>query len=480
MRKILGGSVLRILMLEGALTLCAGGLLTAQLTIPRPRLPGQKSKGPAEKKPSEKEILTGFTGTIRKVTPELISLDAEDTRIVNFKCSKITKYVFKGQEVQASVLRPGDEIHIEARQDDEGFFYAVNVSIEKQAPAPLEPVPAAEPVSAPQKPVDVAVEAPPERPSVLKLPPALTDPDDAGPPVLKRGKPPKRTAKAPAEIEPEAPTAAVVTEVAASGVPRAAARETAAVPAEESFINKVRETALNFSESLPNYLCLQMTTRYQSEGRPANWVPNDVVSAEVVYENGNESYRNIKINNKLVKKEMEELSGGWSRGEFGTTLIDLLSPATAADFHYRRDSTAAGLPAAVYDFQVQRPNSHWETRIGGQSIFPAYKGSVWIGQEEPACAAYRDARAQHFRTSSRSTRSSGWSITNSCASARRNSCCPCMRKTSPAARGTTRCSRNAIDFRNYRKFTSESQIMTTDSAISFDGADAEKTEVKKK
>ena len=35
----------------------------------------------------------------------------------------------RAQEVQSSVLRPGDEpdqaIHIEARQDDEGFFYAV-------------------------------------------------------------------------------------------------------------------------------------------------------------------------------------------------------------------------------------------------------------------------------------------------------------------------------------------------------------------
>ncbi len=478
MRKILGGSVLRILMLEGALTLCAGGLLTAQLTIPRPRLPGQKSKGPAEKKPSEKEILTGFTGTIRKVTPELISLDAEDTRIVNFKCSKITKYVFKGQEVQSSVLRPGDEIHIEARQDDEGFFYAVNVSIEKQAPAPLEPVPAAEPVSAPQKPVDVAVEAPPERPSVLKLPPALTDPDDAGPPVLKRGKPPKRATKAPAEIEPDAP-AATVREVAASGVPNAAAKETAAVPVEESFISKVRETALNFSESLPNYLCLQMTTRYQSEGRPANWVPNDVVSAEVVYENGNESYRNIKINNKLVKKEMEELSGGWSRGEFGTTLMDLLSPATAADFHYRRDSTAAGLPAAVYDFQVQRPNSHWETRIGGQSIFPAYKGSVWIDK--------KSLRVLRIEMLARSIPDEfpldtvEWVVDYEFVRiGTAQFLLPVHAENLSCWRGTTRCSRNAIDFRNYRKFTSESQIMTTDSAISFDGADAEKPEVKKK
>ena len=39
-------------------------------------------------------------------------------------------------------------------------------------------------------------------------------------------------------------------------------------------------------------------------------------------------------------------------------------------------------------------------------------------------------------------------------------------------RGSFTCARNTINFRNYRKFTSESQIMTTDSAISFDGEEA--------
>ena len=100
----------------------------------------------------------------------------------------------------------------------------------------------------------------------------------------------------------------------------------------DDFIEKVRETAFNFSESLPNYICQQMTTRYQSETRTPSWNAKDVVSAEVVYDNGKESYRNIKINNKLVNKPMEEIPGGWSRGEFGSTLRDLFSPATAGRF----------------------------------------------------------------------------------------------------------------------------------------------------
>src|SRR4029450_14014063 len=117
---------------------------------------------------------------------------------------------------------------------------------------------------------------------------------------------------------------------------------------------------------------------FVSTSHIVSWQAQDVVSAEVVYENGKESYRNLAINGKPIKKGMEELSGSWSTGEFGTLLRDLFSPATAASFRYRKDSTIAGSTAALYDFQVERDHSHWRVQVASQSVFPAYKGSVWI------------------------------------------------------------------------------------------------------
>ena len=128
---------MRSKLLRGVLLTCATSLLWGQLQIPTklPRLPGRGSKkDPADKKTNPKEILSNFNGTIRSITADTISLDAEDTRIVNFKTSKNTKYTFKDQEVQGSALKPGDEVRVEARKDDEGFFYAVNVILQKAAP----------------------------------------------------------------------------------------------------------------------------------------------------------------------------------------------------------------------------------------------------------------------------------------------------------------------------------------------------------
>src|SRR6202043_1000606 len=63
----------------------------------------------------------------------------------------------------------------------------------------------------------------------------------------------------------------------------------------DSVIEKAREAAATYTESLPNYFCQQMTARYQSDHPKTGWDALDVVTADVAYENGHESYKNIKI-----------------------------------------------------------------------------------------------------------------------------------------------------------------------------------------
>ena len=472
----------------GLVWLFAAGLLPAQYPgqyppgqyppgqypspFPTPRLPiprrGSK-KNPADRKTSPKEVLSDYTGAIDKISSESITLLAPDTRIISFKCGKATKFFKDDKEIQQSVLKPGDEILIEARKDDEGYFYAVNVRLQKPAAAakdqPVEKAAAAEEEAG----------APP--PSILRMPPTAPDPDDDGPPALRRGKPAPGARKASQESAPEpqpAVAAVAPSETRDPAAPAVPAEPPApALTKEEAFIEKSRDTALDFTEKLPNYICQQMTTRYQGEGRPINWQPLDVVTAAVVYEDGKESYHNIKINNKLTNKPMEEMGGSWSKGEFGSTLGDLFSPATAALFRFRRDSTASGRAAAVYDFLVDQPHSHWQTIVGGQSVFPAYKGSIWLDRQ--------NNRVLRIEMQARSVPEEfpldaiEWVVEYAYVRiGTAEFLLPTHAENLSCWRGTSRCARNALDFRNYRKFTSESQIMTTDSNISFDGAEPPK------
>jgi hypothetical protein len=178
----------------------------------------------------------------------------------------------------------------------------------------------------------------------------------------------------------------------------------------------------------------------------------------VVYEKGRERYQNLQINGKAVKaKRMEELPGSWSTGEFGTVLIDILSPATAADFRYRRESRTGGRVAFVYDFNVDHDHSHWHIQVGSQSVLPAYKGSMWIDKESGRVLriemqAYRvPEEFPHDKIESAVdydyVRIAGGQFL-----------LPVHAENLSCERGTNVCSHNVIDFRNYHKYTGEANI----------------------
>jgi hypothetical protein len=460
-------------------------------------MPGRGGKQKKTSKQEEAQQSQTVTGMLRALTDKQVVVQAQDTRIINLKRTSSTKFLKDGNDIEPSALKPGDHLLIEATQDTEGFFYAANVIFQKQGTA-AERAAASQPVEmstqasenagdderprlkradSKAEPAERGAGGPPAQPSAgdppapppppqpqtasdEPLPPAPRDPDDPGPPTLRRGVPTKRqpaktteiaSAKIPAPPEP-APVARNPEPPPAPETPAPEAKP------QDPTIEKAKQAAESFTETLPNYVCQQFTARFVNTSHITSWQPLDVVSAEVVYENGRESYRNLAINGKPVKKNMEELSGAWSTGEFGTLLRDLFSPATAASFHYRKDSTIAGMSAALYDYLVERENSHWRVQVASQSVFPAYKGSVWIDK--------KNGRVLRIEMQARNVPSefpldkveSAADYEYVRIGGTQQFLLPVHSETLSCQRGTNTCSRNAIDFRNYRKYSGEATI----------------------
>jgi hypothetical protein len=177
-----------------------------------------------------------------------------------------------------------------------------------------------------------------------------------------------------------------------------------------------------------------------------------------VYENGKEHYKDVAIDGKKTNKPLEEIGGAWSTGEFGTILIDLFSPATAADFHFARDGRESGIAAKVYDFSVKRENSHWTIHVGSQTYDPAYKGSVWIDPQtsrvlriEMQAYGFPDA----FPTDDVESAVDYSYIRLGDA---RQYLLPVHSDSLSCQRMSSACSKNSIDFRNYHKYTGESTV----------------------
>ena len=465
-----------------------GGRYPTTPGIPIPR----RSKG----KTTDTQPTQALSGVLQQINDAAITLVAKDTRTITAKLSAKTKFLNKGEATTAANFSVGDHVRIDATQDEQGFYHAVTMELEsKGTAADRATVQGAAPASVQKsddederpvlrrKPAAAAAESAPEKAEtpraseeqakpeprrqsstrVVELEPDCLDSDDPGRPVVRRGKPVPR--KPAATKKPCVEPAAQETQELASAnvgqwktVPSDASEPAVpAGPQEDPRISRAREAVSTHTQSLPNYFCQQQVTRFASTSLN-DWKPLDVISAEVVFENGKDEYRNITVNGKPVKKKMEELGGTWSTGEFGMIAADLFSPATAADFSLLRSTSIAGRDAVVYEFAVDIDRSHWLIQAPSQSMRPAYKGSVWLDA----------TTSEVLRIEMQTRRMPREFPLDKVESAvdyeyirigENKFLLPVHAENLLCVRGTPNCTRNVIDFRNYRKYAGESTII---------------------
>lgn len=300
-------------------------------------------------------------------------------------------------------------------------------------------------------------------------PPPQPLPEDPGRPVLRRGGPASKHEQVPAlppekRLPPQVGTEVVVDE---HGRTEQVIRPANAPPPSptESLIDRARAAAFEFDAALPNFICDQHVLRWESKTLTPKWKLRDRVQVEVMYMGGKEDYRNVRINGKPVKKGSPEDSGTWSSGEFGTVLASLLASNTNAAFRPRGDSTAAGLPAKVFDYSVAQPNANWTVRFG-RSVKPAYKGAIWIDPQSARVLRIemnsKQLPSDYEIDTVETTVDYGWVNVGG-----QKLLLPVKSENLACLRGTFNCTRNEIEFRNYRRFQVESQVLQVDSDITF-------------
>ncbi len=471
-------------------------------------LPGGRSSSKKDKNKTENAVLTTTIGMVRRVAPNQIVMEAIDHRIVWFRVTQGTKFMKNNKEVDATAFTPGDHVTMDSSSDEEEMYTAVEMRFDKEGsgeeraqaaetwdlpkleggpvakgtasaaqrePGDDRPIlrransgsDAPEPAKdTPVKPVETAKAQVPEEPvdnrpaTTIRPPDPPKDADDPGPPSLRRGVPATRQmAELPPpryEPLPDAPAK----KPADAEAPKAAANAPPAIQSRpvDSVIEKAREAASTYTESLPNYFCQQMTARYQSDHPKTGWDALDVVTADVAYENGRESYKNIKIGNKAVNKSMEDIGGTRSTGEFSTILLDLLNPATNAIFRKSGTDTLGGRPAWVYKYEVPRERSHWRIEAPSQLYYPAHGGSIWIDKETSRVLRIEQGTIDMPKLFPFDTVETVTDYAFISLAAGQKYLLPADAEVLSCMRGTSNCSRNRLEFRNYRKFGAESSI----------------------
>jgi hypothetical protein len=131
---------------------------------------------------------------------------------------------------------------------------------------------------------------------------------------------------------------------------------------QRKLIAELREYALNYDKSLPDFLCTQVTRRFYDPAGLDYWVSADTITAKLSYFQHKEEKKILFVNNKYEDIDWEKLGGATSTGEFGDMLREI----------FRKKRTH------VIRYHVSQANSKWGIVYEkSMSVRPAYTGLIY-------------------------------------------------------------------------------------------------------
>jgi hypothetical protein len=152
-------------------------------------------------------------------------------------------------------------------------------------------------------------------------------------------------------------------------------------PAElKVILQEITEKALDYTKSLPNFICAQVTTRSFDPSGTESWHLEDKVQEQLSYVDGKEDYKVVLVNNlPVANMKHEQLGGITSSGEFGTMLYQIFAPQTETQFDWERWATLRGKRMYVFSFRVAQPKSDYSIyhQPSGRTIVAGYHGLIY-------------------------------------------------------------------------------------------------------
>ncbi len=235
----------------------------------------------------------------------------------------------------------------------------------------------------------------------------------------------------------------------------------------DPLILKAVEANNTFSANLPDYTCHQVTTRSDSRNLGKKWTDKNVVEADVLLYKGKEEYQNITIDGAPTTAKMNQTGSAWSTGEFGAILHNLFLDPTRADFKPSGEpELIRGRRGIPYSFTVEQERSMWNLDINNQSYSPAYTGRVWL-DEESGRALRIEMEALNLPWEYPLITAEAMIEYDEARIGGKTYLLPAEAMNMGCLRGSARCIRNRLEFRDYRKFTADSTMFQTDSTIDF-------------
>ncbi|HMD70364.1 MAG TPA: hypothetical protein VKF41_03430 [Bryobacteraceae bacterium] len=176
-------------------------------------------------------------------------------------------------------------------------------------------------------------------------------------------------------------------------VPQAAPKLPPNAEEQAAILDDVRRYALDYSQKLPDFVCLEMERRSLADppraGRGGTvsepeWRQVDTITKRVSYFEQKEDEKVLEHNHAYTTQDMKSLGGTQSWGDFGSMMRQVFEPATAALFEWAGWFRLGGQLVMGFDFSVPLERSKYRLEVDNRSIISAYRGRVNVDPQTHA------------------------------------------------------------------------------------------------
>lgn len=168
----------------------------------------------------------------------------------------------------------------------------------------------------------------------------------------------------------------VITSLPAGSVPPPSADELNAI------VSGARKRALDYSRSLPNFICVEVTNRSVDQSGNGNWKHRDSIAELLTYHDSQESRRTLEVNGQRSSLTRAQMNSTWpmSIGEFGGLLNLVFAPTSKTTFEWKEaDALGDGSGTLqVLGYHVAHENATLDLNEGNNSIGVGFHGLVYI------------------------------------------------------------------------------------------------------
>lgn len=149
-------------------------------------------------------------------------------------------------------------------------------------------------------------------------------------------------------------------------------------------LEKANELALQYTATLPNFICTETINRFMRRKPADPWKAQDKLTLSVAFSEKGEQYKLQAINDTPTTKAFQKVGGYKSRGEFGSLLRRIFQKESATRFKWERLETLNGNPVQVYSYRIDKDHSKYSVTMSSllktyQDVF-AMQGFIYIDQ----------------------------------------------------------------------------------------------------